>query len=206
MIGALFLVLNNRWKMLIYIQFILFYFASYFVTGYFHPTVFLLLLSLFVLKDRFNEKYRISDFREAVPGAVFTGFVMLGSLLGFLIPGNGSLTKEGRLYALNMSSPRVYCNSHIVLHFKNKTLQEHFPKYREYPLSLRCDPYIEWYKIKKICSYYKKDPDFMGLDWSFDSRLSYSLAYSRLVEEKSVCNKNLKYSSWRKNKWIKKVD
>ena len=206
MIGALFLVLNTRWRAFIYVQFILFYSVSYFITGYFHPAVFLSLLSLFVLKDYFKEKYKISNLREAVPGVVFVSFVILGSLLGFLIPGNGNLTKEGRLYALTMSSPRMYCDSHIVLHFKGKTLQEHFPKYREYSLSLRCDPYIDWYKIKKICAYYKNDPDFIDLDWSFDSRLSYSLDYSRLVEEKSVCSKNLKYSSWRKNDWIKKPD
>lgn len=203
--GSLFLALKNRWRALIYSQFILFYIAGYFIVGYFMSTIFLSLLSLFVLQDFFGEKYKISNIREVFPGAVFISLTLLGSSLPFLIPGETSLTREGRLYALNISSLKIYCNSHIILHFKNKTLQEHFPKYRGYPLSLRCDPYVEWYRIKKICSYYKKDPSFIDLDWSFDSLLSYHLEYKRLIEEKSVCNKNLQYSSWKKNNWIKKI-
>ena len=209
MIGSLLLVLNIRWKAaFIYIQFILFYLASYFITSYFTshfpPTVFLSLLSLFVLKDYFNEKYRISNFREIISGTVFISLVIFGSLLAFLIPGRSELTKEGSLYALNRTSVWNYCHNHSILHFKNKTLQHYFPIYR-YPLSIRCDPYIEWYKIKKICSYYKKDPDFIDLDWTFDNRMKYSLL-DRLVEEKSVCSKNLQYSSWKKNVWIKNAD
>ena len=207
MMGSLLLILKTRWRAaVIYIQFILFYLASYFITGYFSPTVFLSLLSLFVLKDYFNEKYKISNFREMISGTAFISLVIFGSLLAFLIPGRSELTKEGSLYALNTSSVKTYCNSHIILHFKNKTLQEHFPRYGGYPLSVRCDPYIDWYKIKKICSYYKKDPDFKDLDWTFDSRLKYSLADRRLVEEKSVCSKNPQYSSWKKNAWIKTAD
>ena len=206
MIGSLLLIVNTRWRAaFIYIQFILFYLASYFITDYFPPTVFLFLLSLFVLKDYFNEKYKISNFREMISGTVFTSLVIFGSLLAFLIPGKSELTKEGTLYALDRYSVKPYCHSHIILHFKNKTLQQHFPKY-DYPLSVRCDPYIDWYKIKKICSYYKKDPDFMDLDWTLDSRLRYSVFHSRLVEEKSVCSKNLRYSSWKKNAWIKTAD
>ena len=206
MIGALFLPLKNKWKAFIWTQFILFYFASYFAIGYFLPTIFLSIFSLFVFQAFFNEKYNIIDFRTIVPGTVFTSMVLLGSLLTFLMPGNTNLTKEGQLYALNTSAPQIYCDSHIILHFKNKTLQEHFPRYREYSLSLRCNPYMEWYKIKKICSIYKKSANFIDLDWFFDSTLRYRWEYKRLIEEKSVCSKNLRYSSWKKNNWIKKVD
>ena len=203
MFGSLFLILKSHWKAFVYIQFMLFYALSYFVVSYFYPTVLLSLFSLFFLSLLFNEKYVLPDFKKMLPGLAFVCVVLFGSLLSFFIPGPAALTGEGRLYGLNMPNLRSYCSSHIILRFQNGTLQEYFPKYREYPVSLRCDPYIEFNAVKKICALYKKELEFIDLDWSFHSQLRYDLKYKQLIDEKNVCSKNLKYFSWKKNDWIK---
>jgi len=203
MIGSLFLIARSHWKALVYIQFALFYVISYFIWGYFCSTVMLCLLSLFFLSFFFDEKYILLNLKKMLPGAIFTSIILFGWLLPFLIPGNSALTGEGRLYGPNMLNLYSYCDSHIILRFQNETLQEHFPKYREYPLFLRCDPYIEFHKVKKICADYKEGPKFIDLDWTFYSKLRYDLGYKQVVSEKNFCSKNLKYFSWKKNDWIK---
>ena len=203
-IGSLFLVLKTHWKALIYMQWIAFYIFSLFTTHYFSPLVMLCLLSLFCLMFIFNENYNISSFKKMLAGAVFTAFATFGSFLSFIIPGDAQLTGEGRLYSLNVPAVYTHCNSQIMLKFKNKILQESFPKYNSgNPLSLRCDPYIDFNTIKQICSYYKEDPEFIDLNWSFYSKRAYELQYKQIVSEENACGKNLKYFSWKKNHWIK---
>ncbi len=137
-----------------------------------------------------------------LPGIVFMCLVVFGNLLSVFIPGSAGLTGEGRWYGLNMYDAHTQCDSQIFLKFKNKIVQESFSGYNEYALRIRCDPYIDFNTVKKICAFYKKYPEFMNLDWSFYSKLRSDLNYKRLVNEKNVCGKNLKYFSWRKNHWI----
>ena len=203
MIGSLFLVLKTHWKAVVYVQWIILYSLSFFVVDYFHPAIMLCLLSVFCLMFIFNENYILSSFKKMFSGIVYISLVIFGSTLSFIIPGDAYLTGEGRLYALNRPSAYIHCNSQIILSFQNQLLQERFPKYGGYPLSLRCDPYVDFNTIKKTCAYYREDPKFMDLNWSFYSKRGYDLEYKQLVDEKKLCGQNLKYFSWKRNHWIK---
>lgn len=221
--------IKTIWKIIIYFQLILFHILSYFIVGYFYPLIMFCLLSLFFFMFIWNEQSEIlSSFDgklhnlksnglrqnflkvkslggrtgKMFPGIIFMCLVVLGNLLSVFIPGVSGLTGEGRWYGLNMYDAHTQCDSQIFLKFKNKIVQESFSGYREYALRIRCDPYIDFNTVKKICAFYKNDPEFMDLDWSFYSKLRSDLSYKRLVNEKNVCGKNLKYFSWRKNQWI----
>ena len=203
MIGSWFLILKTRWKAAVYIQFIMFHIMSYFIVGYFYPVIMLCLLSLFLLIFIFNEKHIVLNFRNILPGAFFVLLVIVGNTLSVFIPGDAGLTGEGRLYGLNMYDAHTECDSQIFLKFKNKTIYESFSGNREYSLRIKCDLYIDFNTVNKICAYYKNEPEFIDMDWSFYSKLRSDLKYKRLVDEKNVCSKNLQYSSWRKNNWIR---
>ena len=203
MIGTWFLVLNTRWKGAAYLQFILFHIMSYFIVGYFYPVIMLCLLSLFMFMFIFNEKPMILNFRNALPGALFIFLVVVGNMWSVFIPGDASLTGEGRFYGLNMYDAHTECDSQIFLKFKDKTIQESFSGYREYALRIHCDPYVDFNTVNKICAYYKNDPEFIDLNWSLYSKLRSNLEYQRIVKEENVCSKNLKYFSWRRNHWIR---
>ena len=202
-VGSWYLILKNRWTIVFYIQFILFHIMSYFIVGYFYPIIMLLLLSLFALAFIFKEKQEINEifvrknkerksffmniqnvFIKNRGGFLFIFLVIVGNLLSVFIPGNAGLTGEGRLYGLNMYDAHTNCNSQIFLKFENKTIQESFSGYKEYALRIRCDPYIDFNTVKKICAFYKQEPEFENLDWSFYSKLRSDSGYMRLVNEK----------------------
>ena len=203
MIGSWLLILKTRWKMAVYIQFILFHLMSYFIVGYFYPVIMLLLISLFLLIVLFNERYvTVWSFRKIFPGALFIFLVIAGNLLSVFIPGDAGLTGEGRLWGVNMYDAHTECDSQIFLKFKkNNTL--FLSGYESYTLRVKCDPYIGFNTVKKVCAFYKNKPEFIDLDWSVYSKLRSDLEYKRIVDEKNACGKNLQYFSWRKNHWIK---
>ena len=203
MIGSWLLIFKGRLKAIIFIQFMLFYIAGFFVWGLFYPLSMLSLLSLFPLLIVFNESRSALRLKACLPGGVFVGVIVLASSISFIIPGDAGLTGEGRLYGINMPDTKAHCNSQIMLKFKNKTLQEQSPKYGDLPPHLRCDPYIDFQAIKKICAYYKTDKEFIDLDWSFYSQRNSEIKYKQIVDEENVCGQKLKYSTWRKNHWIK---
>ena len=206
MIGSWFLIIKTRWKAAIYIQFILFHIMSYFIVGYFYPVIMLFLLSLFLLMFIFNETYNLLNIRALLPGLSLVFLVVMGNILSVFIPGDAGLTGEGRLYGLNMYDAHTECRSQIILKFKNKTIGESFDSYNSYALRIQCDPYIDFNTVNKICAYYIKEPDFVDVDWSVYSKLRSDREYKRIVNEKNICGKKLKYSSWRKNHWIKVFD
>ena len=202
-IGTWLLILKTRWKMAAYFQFIIFHIMSYFIVDYFYPAVMLCLLSVFLLMYIFRENVVKLSIRNTFFGILFLSLVIAGNILSVFIPGDAALTGEGRYYGLNMYDANTECDSQIFLRFKNKTIQESFSAYREYSMRIQCEPYVDFNTVSKICSYYKSDPDFIDMDWSLYSKLGSDLSFQRIVNERDVCSKNLQYSSWKKNKWIK---
>ena len=201
-IGTWFLILKTRWKAAFYIQFLLFHIMSYFIVGYFYPLIMMCLLSLFLLIFFFKETYRM-EIKKSLSGILFITLVILGNILSVFIPGDAGFTGEGRLYGLNMYDAHTECTSQIVIKFKNKTIKESFDSYREYALRIQCDPYIDFNTVHKICTYYKNESDFIDIDWTLYSKLRSDVEYKKIVNEKDICQKKIKYSSWRKNQWIK---
>ena len=206
MIGTWFLIIKNRWRAAVFIQFILFHIMSYFFTGYFYPVIMMCLLSVFCFGFIFNEQSKFRNLKSLYPGCLFLFLIVIGNLLSVFIPGDAGLTGEGRLYGLNMYDAHTECKSQIIIKFKNKNIEESFESYKENALRIRCDPYIGFNIVEKICTYYKNNAEFNDLDWSLYSRRRSDREYKRIVNEKDVCKQNLKYFSWQKNQWIKIFD
>ena len=202
-IGTWFLILKTRWKAAAYAQFILFHIMSYFIVGYFYPAVMLCVLTIFLLMYLFKEQYSVLNFRNILSGLLFVILVVIGNTLSIFIPGDASLTGEGRYYGLNMYDANTECDSQIFLRFKNKTIQESFSAYREYSMRIQCEPYVDFNTVNKICAYYKDDPEFIDLDWSLYSKLRSDMHFQRIVNVNNVCRGEFQYSSWRKNNWIR---
>ena len=203
-IGSLFLISKTHWKAAALVQFTLFHIMSYFIVGYFYPVIMLCLLSFFALGFLFKETSIDSiNIKKLWPGILFMCLVVAGNMLSVFIPGRAGLTGEGRLYGLNMYDAHTQCYSQIFLKFKSQIIQESFAMNREYALRVKCDPYIDFNTVKKVCAFYKDESEFIDLDWSLWSKLRSDLEYKKIVNEKDVCSKDLKYSSWRKNSWIK---
>lgn len=202
-IGSWLLILKTRWKAFAYMQFLLFHAMSYFIVGYFYPLVMFAILSLFIFAYIFNEKCEPFNLKKMYVGYLFVLFFIIGNTISTLIPGDAALTGEGRIYGLNLFDAHSDCDSQIFIKFKDQTIQEPFSSYKEYPARIRCIPYIDFNTSKKICAFYKNEPNFIDLDWSFYSRLRSETHHIRLVNEKNFCSKNLEYYSWRKNPWIK---
>ena len=203
MIGTWFLIIKNRWRAAVFIQFIFFHIMSYFIVGYFYPAIMLCLLSLFLFMFIFNEADKLLNIKVLLPGLFLVFLVVAGNVLSVFLPGDAGLTGEGRLYGLNMYDAHTECQSQMILKFKNENIEESFDSYKSYALRIQCDPYIDFNTVSKLCAYYKNELEFIDIDWVLHSKLRSDIEYKAIVNEKDVCKQNLKYSSWSKNRWIK---
>ena len=193
-------------------QFVIFHIMSYFIVGWFYPFMMLCLLTIFPLSSFFDSQSQVYYPPNTPIGVgffLFLSMIIMGNLLSVFIPGRAGLTGEGRLYGLNMYDAHTECDSQIFLKFytegsreRYQVIQGSFTGYQQYALRIHCDPYMGYNTVKKLCAYYKANPDFIDLDWFFYSKLRSDLKYTKTVSEKNVCAKNLKISSWKKNPWI----
>ncbi len=203
MIGCWFLVLKTKLKKAFFFCFMIFHTVSYIFVGWFYPVIMFCLLSLFPLQWIYRETAGSFSFsKKILPGLLCLGLYMAGQIHPYLIKGDQSLTGEGRLVALHMFDAYTKCSSQTVVKFKDKTVESNFSS-RWLAVRVHCDPYIYFHKAEKICRFYKEDKNFIDLDLILISKLESDFIYKKLIDEKNFCSKNISYSQWRKNKWIK---
>ena len=201
MIGSWFLILKTKFKKLFFLFFLIFHTVSYYFVGYYYPLVMYSLIAIFPIKWLFHNNKRIKPSQLLIPGTVCIIIFISLQIIPLSIKGDGSLTGEGRLFALNMFDAHTDCSSQMILKFKNKTIESNFSK-KWLSVRIHCDPYIYFNRAQKICSFYKENKNFIDIDLTLLSKLKSSLFYTKVIDEKNICRKNLSYSTWRKNKWI----
>ena len=201
LIGSWFLVLKTRLKILAFSAFLVFHTASWYFVGYYYPLIMYSLISIFPIKWVFHNNAKIASPKILIPGIISIVIFILLQIIPISIKGDESLTGEGRLFALNMFDANTDCSSQTVLKFKNSTIESNFSK-NWLAVRIHCDPYIYFNRTQKLCRFYKKREDFIDIDLILLSKIKTSLNYTKVIDEKNFCSKNLSYSTWRKNKWI----
>ena len=170
----------------------LFHIYSISMVGFRYPL--LLIPILWILfhyeKEEFSfEKKHCKDFISIFIIAV----MILAQGIPFFIKGDERLTGEGYRYGYYMYDGNHQCESKKIISFKDGTIKEMFWENKKAMYS--CDPYEEWFKIKRWCN-----PDKVAsISWTYDHSLN-GKKYRRIVDEKNACN--LMYTPFKHNQWI----
>jgi hypothetical protein len=192
LVGCWFLLSNNKKIYYTTLSFFVF-FQTYsgIIVNYRYITLSIPILFIIYFE---HKKFILKSInKETIFGYAFLLVLILGQLIGILIPGDQKKTLEGNYYGLYMFEANHQCKSKYKISYLNGTEKTKEESYNT--SNFRCDPYIFYRKIKNQCN-----DNISSIEWVFLHSIN-GHAYEKSVDEKNVCN--LSYNAFSHNEWIK---
>jgi hypothetical protein len=194
-------------------QFMLFHLGSWWVVGFFYPLLMACLLSIFVLSRLPTSTIRsqpVVGLRSVLMGAehpltyvLLVGFTSL-QLVPRLLPGNPSLTGEGRMFALNMFDAPVFCHASVTLRSAGRS--------STYPLRvpylqprIQCDPIVFREAVEGMCRTIRSSKTANSpsdIDLRLESKRASDATTHVIVDVHSMCSAPIQYHVLQHNQWI----
>ncbi len=147
------------------------------------------LLFYFEKEEIIFEKKYLKDYFAII--AIFV--MVLLQTLPLYIKGDERMTGEGYRYGYYMYDGNHQCESHKKIYYKDGSTENLQAKNTTAMYS--CDPYEEWFKIKRFCRLEK----VQKITWTYDHSLN-GLPYRRIVDSEDACV--LQYKPFSHNEWI----
>lgn len=191
-------------------QFLLFHVASFWVVGFFYPILMFLLLSIFPLTRAVPEVVTLPMPRPELPRgyrvrAAYVSVVSafcLAQLVPLAIPGDSSITGEGRAFALHMFDAPVRCVASITFR-PSSGLAEPVPVDNLLTNArLACDPIVYYSYAQRYCQIRALGNTEADIDLLLQSRKENQDSFRTVVSIRSFCRTAPRYSGWRRNTWI----
>jgi hypothetical protein len=204
------LLSKNRWIFTFsFSQIVVFHLFSYYIVGWFYPTIMACLLIVFPIGMMFKAHsprptFSFKDPKYRVPIAALIVYAMM-QLVPALIPGDAALTGEGRMWSVNMFDSLPICYSKAIATIDSEKIDvsatpEESPKMPR----TRCDPWFYFEKAKRRCAIMQDAPGFKGISLSLVSRKDSDKDFRMVIEAENVCAPEITYSTLFSNSWIKK--
>lgn len=162
------------------------------MVGFRYPILLVPLLWILFHYEKEEFTFERKYLKDYIPLFLLCSMCLL-QVLPFFIQGDSRLTGEGYRYGYYMYDGNHQCESKKKIYFKDGTIKELFWENKK--ALYACDPYEEWFKIKRWCNPEK----VTKVEWTYDHSLN-GLPYKRIVDEKNACT--LVYKPFFHNTWI----
>jgi hypothetical protein len=183
---------NKNTKLISLIMLTCFHLYSITMVSFRYPILIipiLWLLFYFEKEDFVLDKKYLKDYFSIF----IIGFMFSLQVIPLFIKGDERLTGEGYRYGYYMYDGNHQCESVKNIYFKdgaNKIIK------LENKIAMNsCDPYEEWFKIKRLCNPEKVEK----VEWTYGHSLNGD-KYKRIVNVENACLLN--YKAFSHNKWI----
>lgn len=188
---------NRRVRLWTLMQLFVFHVFSWHIVGFYYPSVMLLLLTVFWLK----EESPIAPKKLSWSLWFYLGLFLLAQAYPFLLGKRASITGEGRLFALNMLDAKTQCLASYELRQKNGFIYLDNPL--SYAIRLQCDPLIYFNYGKKLCADLRRDGGTISPEIRLNifTKKSTEDQFTGVVRHQNICAEDLKYSVLG-NSWI----
>lgn len=181
-------------------QLVLFHVLSYSVVSFYYPLLMFALLAIYPLSGPRSGVDLWRTGKRSSTALLLAVFCAL-QIFPWTFPGDPALTGEGRHFSLNMFDAKVDCQMEAFAQVgsERRTWDLRTPAF----VRLRCDPVIAWNRIRSLCRDLRGTPWFDTLALRLDSKRFSDESFTRVVDEPGVCLKELSYSPFRPNAWIR---
>jgi hypothetical protein len=190
-------------------QVALFHIMSWAVVDFFYPLLMFVLISIYPLVRLWPPGDRRGLLEPLVRGrlrpatyAPAVAFSLL-QLTPYAFPGDRTITGEGRLYALHMFDALVECDAYASVRTQDGTVRRVDLKLNYMP-RINCDPIVVFNRAKNLCA--GRSPlasNVADLDLHLSARRSGELSFHEVINIPEFCPRELRYSAFRHNEWIK---
>lgn len=186
-----------------FLQIVLFHIASFWVVGWFYPTLMFLLLSVFVV-TRENPELRSPGLRSRgmLQPAIWLAALSLFQLPRFLFPGASALTGEGRLFALNMFDAPMECRATLTRVAGDGTRITLPLSPAHVNTRTMCEPLVYAEYGRRLCRNVIGRSETSTLAVVLQARRTTEPAFRTLVDIPDFCALRPSYSLVRHNPWI----
>ncbi|MGE0641465.1 MAG: hypothetical protein AB7G12_05210 [Thermoanaerobaculia bacterium] len=196
-----------------FLQLVWFHVVSWGVVGFSYPMLMFGILTVFPLMRWFAppagsepEQPLLARFARLRLRPATIALLLLFSLLQLLprlIPGDSTLTGEGRVFALHMFDARIVCDGKVTLHDRHGR-QQQLALHSQEAVRIACDPLLYWRNAQDLCSRVAtRNPDFSDLDLVLDSRHSNEMTLHRVLDIRNFCTSRPQYRLFSRNDWIR---
>ncbi len=193
---------DKKWQFFTLFQLVIFHLFSFGIVGFFYPLLMFALLSIFALSWFFTTPL---PSERKVNYWVSIGLIIAFSLTQFapkFLPGDTSLTGEGRMFSLHMFDAKVMCVSSAKIKYADGTTFSKSLR-RPLPFRLRCDPIVYLSLLKNLCEeQIKSRRDFIDIDFTLDSKKTSAKEMTRVLSLENACRNPRHYSIFTTNEWI----
>lgn len=198
---------NRKLFWFFFLQIFFFHLFSWHLTRFFYPSVMLLMLAILVLlRDIETPSWKLKDLRiffHLRPILFATGVFIFLQLPQYYLPGKAALTGQGRSFALIMYDGRTECQPHLNIWKKNQ-LKEELPLTAPWLITrIKCDPIIYKQLAERVCQWIQKDDLVEQVDLQLPIKFENEKDYRSIVSINDICNKQLSYSNFFPNYWIR---
>ncbi len=195
---------DKKINFIVFFQYFLFHFISIFQVNYFYPTIMLLLISVYLIFNDTDENILTDFVKFKLPKIHYSLFavLLLAQAPIYYLPGDSSVTGEGRVPALNMYDGITSCNYTGIVKLKGKDIFiiNHPALFVEN--RIKCDPLTYYSYSKNICRDMKKRADFESFGWGLVTRSRTWQKFEQIVSLNDFCKKMPGYNYITKNNWI----
>ena len=191
-----------------FFQLILFHVVSWQVVGFFYPTVMLCLLAIYPLSRLIpSEKMDPTIWKarlRALPRSswVFLGGFSLLQLWPAFIPGDSSVTGEGRIFGVHMFDARLECEAYAVLK-RGPGETKKIDLKSSMATRIQCDPLVYFDRAKALCRLRQPHQGFTDFDLFLNSKKQTEAELRPVIAIENFCATDPDYKIWRHNPWIK---
>lgn len=193
-------------------QFALFHLSSFWVVGFFYPTLMFLLLAIFPLSRRGlglawaataegPEMQSGSPWQQGLRYGV-VGLLCAAQLIPHAFPGDPSLTGEGRAFALHMFDAPLECRATANYHFATGLSRAVVIRPVFTTPRLACDPIVYISLARDLCGHGTVEITRADFDLVLRSRKIDQARYATVLAIGDFCRTMPRYSMWRHNPWI----
>jgi hypothetical protein len=194
------LVSKRRWFFWgAFAQVILFHISSFWVVGYFYPLLMFLILTIFPL-TRLSAAPQVKTIARSTV-VLLLGFSLL-QIVPRLIPGDESVTGEGRMLALNMFDAPLECTATLARRVND---QVQAPRRFRPPFlqpRIECDPIVYVQFARSLCRVDRSIRGFDDVDLVLSTRKRGAPEAVEVLDIRAFCQAPPNYSAWRRNDWI----
>ena len=183
-------------------QFIAFHIFSFWIVGWFYPAVMFSVLA-FYPAYWFSAQPQARRWEWKTSSTVFLALFALAQAVPWMIPGDSSVTGQGRMFALNMFDSLTMCYSKSLARFDGYNVDVSLsPNEVGTGVRIRCDPYVYFRRAKDLCAALREEPGFSGLSLSLVSKRTSDMEFKEIVSVSDMCQEQISYSSLWPNPWI----
>lgn len=182
----------------------LFHLESLSVVGFFYPSLMFVLLMIFPMERR----WRAPSSGSKWPGLVIISIISILNIWSKTLPGDTTMTGEGRVLGLHMFDGKYICHSFAEIMKKDNTTEK-LDLLIPAVVRIRCDPIVYLSRVRRLCRDLKKDEQFVDLNWTLLStpaprKASFEpLKFKEVVNIANFCQLDPAYNMFIHNDWIR---